>query len=76
TARSSKSHRKVVYRLQNPDVEFQAPVIEKLEKSRIMVSIAALAMTKKLSVSGKYDLNDPINLQNTSLNLVTQEAFF
>lgn len=41
-----------------------------------MVSIAALAMTKKLSVSGKYDLNDQIKLQNTSVNLVTQEAFF
>jgi exoribonuclease-2 len=33
-------------------------------------------MTKKLSVSGKYELNDIFKLQNTSVNLVTQEAFF
>ncbi|AVC43353.1 ribonuclease II [Francisella tularensis subsp. novicida] len=76
TERFSNSHWKLVYLIQNPDLEFQATVIEKLEKGRLMVSIAALAMTKKLSVSGKYDLNDQIKLQNTSVNLVTQEAFF
>lgn len=62
--------------MQNPNLEFQATVIEKLDKGRLMVSIADLAMTKKLAVSGKYDLNDQIKLQNTSVNLVTQEAFF
>lgn len=76
TERFSNSHWKLVYLIQNPDLEFQATVIEKLEKGRLMVSIAALAMTKKLSVSCKYDLNDQIKLQNTSVNLVTQEAFF
>lgn len=76
TERFSNSHWKLVYLMQNPNLEFQATVIEKLEKGRLMVSIADLAMTKKLSVSGRYDLNDQIKLQNTSVNLVTQEAFF
>ncbi|MBK2095785.1 RNB domain-containing ribonuclease [Francisella philomiragia] len=76
TERFSNSHWKLVYLMQNPNLEFQAAVIEKLDKGRLMVSIADLAMTKKLAVSGKYDLNDQIKLQNTSVNLVTQEAFF
>ncbi len=76
TERFSNSHWKLVYLMQNPNLEFQATVIEKLDKGRLMVSIADLAMTKKLAVSGKYDLNDQIKLQNTSVNLVTQEAFF
>ncbi|MED7819562.1 MULTISPECIES: ribonuclease catalytic domain-containing protein [unclassified Francisella] len=76
TERFSNSHWKLVYLLQNPSLEFEAIVIEKLERSRLMVSIADLAMTKKLSVSGKYELNDNLKLQNTSVNLVTQEAFF
>ncbi|MBK2296550.1 ribonuclease catalytic domain-containing protein [Francisella philomiragia] len=76
TERFSNSHWKLVYLMQNPNLEFQAAVIEKLDKGRLMVSIADLAMTKKLAASGKYDLNDQIKLQNTSVNLVTQEAFF
>ncbi|MFV9973525.1 MAG: ribonuclease catalytic domain-containing protein [Francisella endosymbiont of Hyalomma asiaticum] len=76
TEHFSNSHWKLVYLMQNPNLEFEATVIEKLEKGRLMVSIADLAMTKKLSVSAKYDLNDQIKLQNTSVNLVTQEAFF
>ncbi|MED7788621.1 RNB domain-containing ribonuclease [Francisella sp. 19X1-34] len=76
TERFSNSHWKLVYLLQNPNLEFEATVIEKLERGRLMVSIADLAMTKKLSVSGKYELNDIFKLQNTSVNLVTQEAFF
>ncbi|API85956.1 ribonuclease catalytic domain-containing protein [Francisella uliginis] len=76
TERFSNSHWKLVYLLQNPNLEFEATVIEKLERGRLMVSIADLAMTKKLSVSGKYELNDILKLQNTSVNLVTQEAFF
>ncbi len=76
TERFSNSHWKLVYLMQNPNLEFQAAVIEKLDKGRLMVSIADLATTKKLAVSGKYDLNDQIKLQNTSVNLVTQEAFF
>lgn len=76
TERFSNSHWKLVYLLQNPSLEFEATVIEKLERGRLMVSIADLAMTKKLSVSGKYELNDILKLQNTSVNLVTQEAFF
>ncbi|GMN89950.1 ribonuclease catalytic domain-containing protein [Francisella sciaenopsi] len=76
TERFSNSHWKLVYLMQNPNLEFQATVIEKLDKGRLMVSIADLAMTKKLAISGKYDLNDQIKLQNTSVNLVTQEAFF
>ncbi|WP_150467195.1 ribonuclease catalytic domain-containing protein [Francisella sp. SYW-9] len=76
TERFSNSHWKLVYLSQNPNLEFEATVIEKLERGRLMVSIADLAMTKKLSVSGKYELNDILKLQNTSVNLVTQEAFF
>ncbi|QIW09264.1 RNB domain-containing ribonuclease [Francisella sp. LA112445] len=76
TERFSNSHWKLVYLSQNPNLEFEATVIEKLERGRLMVSIADLAMTKKLSVSGKYELNDIFKLQNTSVNLVTQEAFF
>ncbi|APC90838.1 MULTISPECIES: ribonuclease catalytic domain-containing protein [Francisella] len=76
TERFSNSHWKLVYLMQNPNLEFEATVIEKLEKGRLMVSIADLAMTKKLSVSGKYNLNDKLRLQNTSVNLVTQEVFF
>ncbi len=76
TERFSNSHWKLVYLLQNPNLEFEAAVIEKLERGRLMVSIADLAMTKKLSVSEKYELNDIFKLQNTSVNLVTQEAFF
>jgi exoribonuclease-2 len=76
TERFSNSHWKLVYLLQNPNLEFDAIVIEKLEKNRLMVSIPGLAMTKKLSVSDSYELNDSLRLLNTSVNLVTQEAFF
>ncbi|BCD92137.1 ribonuclease II [Francisella halioticida] len=76
TERFSNSHWKLVYLMQNPNLEFEATVIEKLERGRLMVSIADLAMMKKLSVNAKYELNDNLKLQNTSVNLVTQEAFF
>ncbi|WP_144242721.1 ribonuclease catalytic domain-containing protein [Candidatus Francisella endociliophora] len=76
TERFSNSHWKLVYLMQNPEMQFEATVIEKLEKSRVMVSIANLAMTKKLSVNDKYELNDSLKLLNTSVNLVSQEAFF
>ncbi|GAB4224316.1 MAG: RNB domain-containing ribonuclease [Francisella sp.] len=76
TERFSNLHWKLVYLMQNPNLEFNATVIEKLDKSRLAVSIPGLAMTKKIAVSGKYDINDEIKLQNTSVNLITQEAFF
>lgn len=76
TERFSNSHWKLVYLMQNPEMQFEAIVIEKLEKSRVMVSIADLAMTKKLSVNDKCELNDSLKLLNTSVNLVSQEAFF
>lgn len=76
TERFSNSHWKLVYLMQNPEMQFEARVIEKLDKSRVMVSIADLAMTKKLSVNHKCELNDSLKLLNTSVNLVSQEAFF
>ena len=62
--------------MQNPNLEFEAVVVEKLERGRLTVSSANLVRTKKASVSGKYELNDILISQNTSVNLVTREAFF
>ena len=62
--------------MQNPNLEFEAVVLEKIERGRLTVSRANLVRTNKLSESGKYELNDVLKSQNTSVNLVTQEAFF
>ena len=76
TERFSNSYWKLIYSLQNPNLEFEAVVLEKIERGRLTVSRANLVRTNKLSESGKYELNDVLKSQNTSVNLVTQEAFF
>ncbi|QLE79021.1 RNB domain-containing ribonuclease [Francisella sp. Scap27] len=76
TERYSNQHWKLVYLMQNADLKTTATVVELLDRGRVMVSINELAMTKKLSTGEKNNLNDTIELLNTSVNLINQEAYF
>ena len=76
TERYSNQHWKLVYLMQNPDTKVTATIVELLDRSRLMVSVNELAMTKKLSTGEKNNLNDIVELINTSVNLVNQEAYF
>ncbi|QIV95316.1 exoribonuclease-2 [Allofrancisella inopinata] len=76
TERDSNLHWKLVYLIQNPNMKFKATVVELLERNRVLVSIEKLAMTKKISVNSKLDLNSTLVLENSSVNLVNQEAYF
>jgi exoribonuclease-2 len=62
--------------MQNPNTAVTGTIVETLDRGRLMVSINELAMTKKLSTGEKNNLNDIIELVNTSVNLVNQEAYF
>ncbi|WP_035720592.1 RNB domain-containing ribonuclease [Francisella sp. W12-1067] len=76
TERDSNLHWKLVYLIQNPNIKFKATVVELLERNKVLVSIEKLAMTKKISVNSKLDLNSTLVLENSSVNLVNQEAYF
>lgn len=76
TERYSNQHWKLVYLMQNLDFKTSATIVELLDRGRVMVSINDLAMTKKLSTGEKNNLNDIVELSNTSVNLVNQEAYF
>ena len=76
TERYSNQHWKLVYLMQNPDTKVTATIVELLDRSRLMVSVNELAMTKNLSTGEKNNLNDIVELINTSVNLVNQEAYF
>ena len=76
TERYSNLHWKLVYLMQNPNSEFKATIIELLDKNRVIVSIDKLAMTKKLTINEKLDVNKNLLLLNTSESLINQEAFF
>jgi len=76
TERYSNQHWKLVYLMQNPDTKVTGTIVETLDRGRLMISINELAMTKKLSTGEKNNLNDIIDLMNTSVNLVNQEAYF
>ncbi|MGQ4005796.1 RNB domain-containing ribonuclease [Francisellaceae bacterium CB300] len=76
TERYSNQHWKLVYLMQNPNTAVTGTIVETLDRGRLMVSINELAMTKKLSTGEKNNLNDIIELVNTSVNLVNQEAYF
>ena len=62
--------------MQNQEWEGKATVLEVLDRSRAFLSIDSLAITKKMSLSEKYEENNIIELLNTNVNLVTQEAYF
>ena len=70
------THWKLVYLMQNQEWEGRATVLEVLDRSRAFLSIDSLAITKKMSLSEKYEENNIIELLNTNVNLVTQEAYF
>ena len=76
TERYSNQHWKLVYLMQNPDTIVTGTIVETLDRGRLMVSINELAMSKKLSTGEKNNLNDIVELVNTSVNLVNQEAYF
>ncbi|MFC4892926.1 ribonuclease catalytic domain-containing protein [Pseudofrancisella aestuarii] len=76
TERASNLHWKLVFLMQNENWSGEATVVEKIQKGKVFVSINKLAMMKKLVVSDSYKEDDKIFLQNTSVNLVVQEAFF
>ena len=62
--------------MQNPDTKVTATIVELLDSSCLIVSVNELAITKKLSMGEKNNLNDIVELINTSVNLVNQEAYF
>ena len=72
----SNQHWKLVYLMQNPDTKVTGTIVENLDRGRLIVSINELAMTKKLSKGEKNKLNDIVEIVNTSVNLVNQEAYF
>lgn len=76
TERYSNQHWKLVYLMQNPNFKVTATVVDLLDRGRVMVSINELAMTKKISTGEKNNLNNTVELLNTSVNLVNQEAYF